>query len=104
MRAPWGWRCRERAAVFGLDCDVFIAANNAYYAFDICPGIWQALIRRFPIARCENVVRMRHGDATTQLMGVPSNGPGEGPHILLCSSMCEWRRTWRSTTSSSTKL
>src|SRR5882724_2452222 len=32
-------------AVFVLDSDVFIAAKNAYYAFDICPGFWESIIR-----------------------------------------------------------
>jgi hypothetical protein len=27
-----------------LDSDVFIAAKNRYYAFDICPGFWKSLI------------------------------------------------------------
>ena len=34
-----------KTPVFLLDSDVFIAAKNAYYAFDICPGFWTALIR-----------------------------------------------------------
>ena len=28
-----------------LDSDVFIAAKNAYYAFDICPGFWEAILQ-----------------------------------------------------------
>ena len=28
-----------------LDSDVFIAAKNAYYAFDICPGFWKGILR-----------------------------------------------------------
>lgn len=27
-----------------LDSDVFIAAKNAYYSFDICPGFWESLV------------------------------------------------------------
>lgn len=30
-----------------LDANVFIQAHRMYYAFDICPGFWQALIRQF---------------------------------------------------------
>ena len=30
---------------FLLDSDVFIAAKNAYYAFDICPGFWKGVLR-----------------------------------------------------------
>lgn len=35
----------KKAAVYVLDSDVFIAAKNAYYAFDICPGFWDAILR-----------------------------------------------------------
>lgn len=28
---------------FLVDADVFIAAKNRYYAFDICPGFWNSL-------------------------------------------------------------
>ena len=36
---------------FLLDSDVFIAAKNAYYAFDICPGFWKGeLAVRFALA------------------------------------------------------
>ncbi len=27
-----------------LDSDVFIAAKNKYYAFDLCPGFWDSLL------------------------------------------------------------
>jgi len=27
-----------------LDSDVFIAAKNSYYAFEICPGFWKSVI------------------------------------------------------------
>jgi len=27
-----------------LDSDVFIAAKNSYYRFEICPGFWEALL------------------------------------------------------------
>ena len=29
----------SKAPLFLLDSDVFIAAKNAYYAFEICPGL-----------------------------------------------------------------
>lgn len=32
---------------FALDANVFIQAHKTYYAFDICPGFWAALIRQF---------------------------------------------------------
>lgn len=28
-----------------LDSDVFIAAKNAYYAFELCPGFWKGIVR-----------------------------------------------------------
>ncbi len=30
--------------IFLLDSDVFIAAKNAYYAFDLCPGFWKGIL------------------------------------------------------------
>lgn len=30
--------------LYVLDSDVFIAAKNSYYAFEICPGFWDSLI------------------------------------------------------------
>lgn len=35
----------SKAAQLLLDSDIFIAAKNAYYAFDICPGFWSALLK-----------------------------------------------------------
>lgn len=46
--------------VFALDSDVFIAAKNAYYAFDICPGFWQALIRGNADGRLRSIDRIRN--------------------------------------------
>ena len=34
------------AARFVLDANVFIQAHRAYYAFDVCPGYWKALLAR----------------------------------------------------------
>jgi hypothetical protein len=45
--------------VFVLDSDVVIAAKNAYYAFDICPGFWQALIRGNANGRLRSIDRIR---------------------------------------------
>lgn len=33
-----------RAPSYVLDANVFIQAKNAYYAFNICPGFWDALV------------------------------------------------------------
>jgi len=30
-----------------LDADSFIRAKREHYAFDICPGYWDALLREF---------------------------------------------------------
>jgi hypothetical protein len=35
----------KKRVVYLLDSDVFIAAKNAYYAFDICPGFWTILLQ-----------------------------------------------------------
>lgn len=35
----------KESGVFVLDSDVFIAAKNAYYAFDICPGFWAGILQ-----------------------------------------------------------
>jgi hypothetical protein len=47
-------------AVFVLDSDVFIAAKNAYYAFDICPGFWRALVRGNEEGRLRSIDRVRN--------------------------------------------
>jgi hypothetical protein len=48
-----------KSPVFLLDSDVFIAAKNAYYAFDICPGFWQALLHKHHQARVFSISRVR---------------------------------------------
>jgi len=48
-----------KAPVFLLDSDVFIAAKNAYYAFDICPGFWTALIRAHQADKVRSIDRIR---------------------------------------------
>ena len=44
---------------FLLDSDVFIAAKNAYYAFDICPGFWKGLLRAHRIGRARSIDKVR---------------------------------------------
>lgn len=44
---------------FLLDSDVFIAAKNAYYAFDICPGFWSALLDAHQRGRARSIDRIR---------------------------------------------
>jgi hypothetical protein len=49
-----------KAPVFLLDSDVFIAAKNAYYAFDICPGFWKALVQMHQLGRARSIDRIRN--------------------------------------------
>lgn len=44
---------------FVLDSDVFIAAKNTYYAFDICPGFWKSLVRAHAQGRAQSIDRIR---------------------------------------------
>jgi hypothetical protein len=46
--------------VYLLDSDVFIAAKNAYYAFDICPGFWASVIRSHTKGRARSLDRIRN--------------------------------------------
>lgn len=45
---------------FLLDSDVFIAAKNGYYAFDICPGFWKALLQANRLGRVGSIDRVRN--------------------------------------------
>lgn len=49
----------KKPSVFVLDSDVFIAAKNAYYAFDICPGFWDAIIRAHDEDRVHSIDRIK---------------------------------------------
>ena len=42
-----------------LDSDVFIAAKNSYYAFEICPGFWDSLIHHHGAGRVRSIDRVR---------------------------------------------
>lgn len=42
-----------------LDANVFIQAHRLYYAFDICPGFWSALIRQHRIRQLCSVDRIK---------------------------------------------
>jgi hypothetical protein len=46
-------------ARFVLDANVFIQAHRAYYAFDVCPGYWKALLAHHDGARLCSVDRIR---------------------------------------------
>ncbi len=45
---------------FVLDSDVFIAAKNAYYAFDICPGFWKGIVHAHEGGRVRSIDRIRN--------------------------------------------
>lgn len=42
-----------------LDSDVFIAAKNSYYAFDICPGFWTGLLHHHHQGKIYSISRVR---------------------------------------------
>lgn len=43
-----------------LDANVFIEARRRYYAFDICPGYWEALLAHREGARLGSIDRIRN--------------------------------------------
>ncbi len=49
----------KKPAVYALDSDVFIAAKNAYYAFDICPGFWDAILQAHADDRVRSIDRVK---------------------------------------------
>jgi len=42
-----------------LDANVFIEAHQKYYAFDICPGFWRALVRQHELRRVFSIDRVK---------------------------------------------
>jgi hypothetical protein len=47
-------------APFVLDSDVFIAAKNLYYAFDICPGFWNGILSAYEQSGVQSIDRIRN--------------------------------------------
>lgn len=45
-------------AVYVLDANVFIQASRAYYAFDLAPAFWQALIEHAKNGRVRSIDRV----------------------------------------------
>lgn len=45
--------------IYLLDSDVFIAAKNAYYAFDICPGFWRGILQAHQNGGVQSIDRIR---------------------------------------------
>ena len=48
-----------RQTVYLLDSDIFIAAKNSYFAFDLCPGFWKSLLHFHREGRVFSVDRVR---------------------------------------------
>jgi hypothetical protein len=44
---------------FVLDANVFIEAHQKYYAFDICPGFWPALVRQHAARRVFSIDKIK---------------------------------------------
>lgn len=57
----------KKPPIFVLDSDVFIAAKNTYYAFDICPGFWAGLLLGHAKDRVRSIDHIR----TELLAGQP---------------------------------
>jgi hypothetical protein len=49
----------NEARRFILDSNVFIQAHRTYYAFDICPGFWDALVRQHGAKRLCSIDRIQ---------------------------------------------
>ena len=47
------------APTFLVDADVFIAAKNRYYAFDICPGFWNGLVHHARNGTARSIDRVK---------------------------------------------
>lgn len=45
---------------FVLDSNTFIEAKQRYYAFDVCPGFWQALVWQHGQGRIVSIDRVRN--------------------------------------------
>jgi uncharacterized protein DUF4411 len=45
---------------FVLDSNTFIEAKQRYYAFDVCPGFWQALVWQYGQGKVVSIDRVRN--------------------------------------------
>lgn len=59
------------ATRYVLDANVFIEAHKRYYAFDICPGYWSAILANHGAGRLHSIDRVRdelvgQGDALSK--------------------------------------
>ena len=48
-----------RDGIYLLDSDVFIAAKNLYYSFDICPGFWKSVVHHYRKGEVFSIDRIR---------------------------------------------
>ena len=46
--------------VWLLDADVFIAAKNRYYTFDICPGFWKSVVHHYRAGTLHSIDKVRN--------------------------------------------
>jgi hypothetical protein len=63
-----------------LDANVFIQAKHSYYAFDLCPGYWKALLAHHASGKLCSIDRVRDelvGGADELADWVKSKVPGE---------------------------
>lgn len=49
----------KKPPIYIVDSDVLITAKNTYYAFDICPGFWSAMLHQHEKGRIFSVSRVR---------------------------------------------
>ena len=45
---------------FVLDSNIFIEAKQRYYAFDVCPGFWQALVWQYGQGMIVSIDRVKN--------------------------------------------
>jgi hypothetical protein len=53
-----------------IDSDVLITAKNSYYAFDFCPGFWDAILQGLEQGRVRSIDRVK-----TELLNGTSDDP-----------------------------
>lgn len=86
-------------ANYVLDANVFIEAHKRYYAFDICPGYWSALLNRHSGGRVCSIDRVRNelldqsdalSDWVRQLPGTFFAGTGNRPDTDWYGRIMTW--------------
>ena len=48
----------SKQPIFVLDADSFIRSKREHYAFDFCPGYWDALVRLHNAGSLESIDRV----------------------------------------------